>query len=195
MRQPGRLEVAGYTLVDWWLHPVNLQKMTAPSKTFRQDLTAAPGVASGMAEDRVVRPTPFFAARLLELAASAGISPEELLDEVGLRGESTLERFRAGRGSPKFAMGALAVLKQKKVDVSRLPRMDEQGPVEAEHPTQHDLDEWEREWLALGRTLRRSVSQEWWDENVERRVLDIARAHARIEEGQRSARDPSTKKK
>lgn len=86
----------------------------------------------------------------------------------------TLTRLVNGNGSLLSALAVKRTLKDWGADVSMLPSLDEGGG--------GSMEEWEREWIELGRQLHRLASDQRFDVEVDR-IRDVIRAHELVAEG------------
>lgn len=129
-----------------------------------------------VAETERTRPSEEFGRRALELARDAGITTKDLAKAVG-KSLASIERLQRGQGSMEVGIRVRNHLVRRKVDVSSLPPL----VGEAIEEPQPQSDEWEEEWLRVGRLLREHAKPEWW--NLEfsklKRMADAYEVQAR----------------
>jgi len=121
-----------------------------------------------------VQPPAEFGRLAVDLARSVKKSPKDLVRAAGRESMKTLDRLIKGEGSLHFAHDIRRVLKEWGADVSVLPSLDEES-----NPA---LEEWEREWLDLGRSLRRVANDRRFQFELNR-IRDVIRAHEVVAEG------------
>lgn len=115
-----------------------------------------------------------FGQRVFELAAELGKTKQDVMRATNAS-QSTIDRLARGNGSMRFALSVKKVLKDWGADMSKVPPLDEDamnGPI----------DEWMREWIAVGERLHELASEKRFQVEVDR-VRDVIRAHELVAEG------------
>lgn len=117
------------------------------------------------------KPPAEFGQRVLERLKTLGKTPEELVHAAGYESRKTLERLARGEGSLEFALAIRDQLQAWGEDVSDLAlAVDGAGAA---------LEQWERDWLQLGRELRRLASDERFQLQVDE-IKDLIEAHEKV---------------
>jgi hypothetical protein len=128
------------------------------------------------------RPEPYkppaeFGQQVIETCKAIGKTPEDLVRAAGYESKKTLERLAKGEGSLEFALAIRDQLQAWGVDTSTLPSLgvDRSGFTEPR-------EQWEREWMQLGRQLYKLASDERF-EVEKQRLRELIRAHELVAEG------------
>jgi hypothetical protein len=116
-----------------------------------------------------------FGQQVLPIAATVGKTKQDVMREAKLS-LSTMDRLLRGDGSAISALKVKAVLKSWGADVSRLP------PIDADQEQEPQLEAWEREWLDIGRRLKRLASPQRFQIVIDD-LEDLIRSHVRVAEG------------
>lgn len=159
MRQPS--DVIADALMDRSddLHSVVLAKIDAFAQVVQQNMTPSVklrcGVAGEQREPKGVhvvkgkkRPSKEFAQAAFALLDQTTKSRKDLAKEIRKK-DSTIDRFAAGKATLQVGHDIRAALAKWGQDVSTLPLLDDVGPDAAAD----DLEEWEEEWLDVGRKI------------------------------------------
>ena len=139
-------------------------------------------IALGVSNPRRSRPEPYkppaeFGQRVIETCKAIGKTQEDLVRAAGYESKKTLERLARGEGSLEFALAIRDQLQVWGVDVSTLPSLGVDSGKSVE-----PREQWEREWMQLGRALYKLASDERF-EVEKQRLRDLIRAHELVAEG------------
>ena len=132
-------------------------------------------MASSRRTKEPYKPPAAFGQQAIELCKGIGKTLEDLVRAVGYESKKTLERLARGEGSLEFALAIRDQLEEWGADVSTLPALgvERAGAL---------LEDWEREWLELGRQLRQLASDAKFSE-VTDGIKDLIEAHEKVAVG------------
>lgn len=102
------------------------------------------------------RPSEEFGRKAVDLAREHGISTRMLAKAID-KSMASIERLQQGKGSMEVGFLVKRHLVSRRIDISSLPPLDETaGKI--------GLEDWELEWLRVGRLLRLHSKPGWWDQ-------------------------------
>lgn len=120
------------------------------------------------------KPPAEFGQQAIEITKALGKTPDDLVRAVGYESKKTLERLARGEGSLEFALAIRDQLEKWGADVSLLPALG----VESSAP----VEQWEREWVQIGKQLHRLANPEKFQEVVDT-LRDLIESHEKIAVG------------